>query len=189
MIQVDQSLKFFFDHRFSLTSSNSTTDPIFKNLNGSFDGADWNYFTDESNLVITDPELDAVLNQYPDFNNTIYMETPQEVFPSIIKFAPCRYCSGKFSMNLEKKELELIQQLLEDEESIETWSQPRDENNYAHSYKLQLGLIDQEEEFEQWQVDMSSEFETSVEMLNYLPNFSPIVFHASLEDLGNVSQL
>ena len=120
------------------------------------------------------------------------METPQQVFPSIIKFAPCRYCSGKFSMNLQKSKLKIVRQLLDDKEFIETWEQPINETSgYLNSFKFELGLMADEagDLADAWQVDRSQQFSKSVNLLSFIPNYSPIVFHASLQVLGNVSSI
>ena len=54
------------------------------------------------------------------------------------------------------------------------------------SHKFQLDAVPTENGFDSWIMDKDEGFENAMEILSYIPNYNPVVFHASLKDLNEV---
>ena len=109
------------------------------------------------------------------------MEAPREVFPSMIKFAPCKFCpdfNATAAFTPRPSSLKLIQQTYKDMSRLIYQRPPLMRRILMMPAKLPKAT-----QFN-WQFSMNyNDDESAFEVIGKMPNFQAIVFPLDLSDL------
>ena len=201
---VDQHLDFFFDHPFKANDIMFYAYNVTKfiaNISDSTgpDGQDWSGMIDGVNVTVPSINIvggngeidieniwsdDVTTGQYPQtLDKGMYMEAPREVFPSMIKFAPCKFCpdfNSTAAFNPRPSSLKLIQQTYKDMGRLEYQRPP-----LMRRIMMMPNKLPKATEFN-WQFNMNyKDDESAFEVIGKMPNFQAIVFPLDLSNLDD----
>ena len=201
---VDQHLDLFFDHPFKANDTmfydfNVTKFIANISSNSAPDGEYWDDMIDGASVANpsinivdgTTGEIDiehiwsspdSTTGQYPSTKDrSMYMEAPREVFPSMIKFAPCKFCpdfNATAAFTPRPSSLKLIQQTYKDMSRLIYQRPPLMRRILMMPAKLPKAT-----QFN-WQFSMNyKDDESAFEVIGKMPNFQAIVFPLDLSDL------
>merc|ERR1712168_105548 len=199
---VDQELDFFFDHAFlpkdrMFYGFNATkflanmSDPAetseHSNVDSSIVQVPQIELVDRNNetlLELTDSNINILTDQYPQMaNDAMYMEAPREVFPSMIKFASCKFCPGSAEEMTERltpipSSLKLIQQTYKDNSHIRNYRPPKMRRNWMNP-----NMIPKSNQFSWVNNDQDNDDESAFQLIGKLYYFQAIVFPLDIKNL------
>ena len=195
---VDQHLDFFFDHAFARNDTLFAAFNVTKfvaniSASGPVSGDYWDNLIDGTSVAnpsikhvndkSSEIDIDSIWSvQYPSNEKGMYMEAPRQVFPSMIKFAPCKFCpdfNSTLSFSPRPSSLKLIQQTYNDMDRVVYQRPPLMRRIMMMPNKLPKAQF-------KWQLHANDkDVESAFEMIGKIPNFAALVFPLNLADLDS----